>query len=342
MSVPVLRNEAASINNLILGIHSNVIRKSVHLRIVRQSRHVVRLCSFKMRSRVCRHLRAQRGVGGLRNSPKLAAASERRPCSSDSQETVTVTPRINPLGIQMLSKPLHDHLFGQEEEQPTAEQVQRSRKHLEAHGLWGRKVATTPDVNFQLPALEGSNINDHFRAIAREQLAPYCPLIEALCGATLPTIPAKWSYSPGWTKYVGDICIPVSFPEEDALVLDVEVCVSEGQVPTLATAISPTCWYSWVSERLTREQDFAKARKRLTVEDFIPLETNARSGEPAWGWWRERLVVGHNVGYDRARIKEQYFMKVTWPRVMSVWCVSKVLMLMVTCGLAYVESYVHL
>ena len=276
-----------------------------------------------MRSQVCRrYLRRQRGFSGLKSSPKLSTTSERRPITSDTPGTATATciPRFSPLRIQMLSKPLHDHLFGQEEEQATPEQVQRSRKHLETHGLWGREVSTIPDVDFQLPPLEGSNIDEHFQAIATQQLAPYYPLIEALCEATLPAMPSEWSYSPGWTKYVGVDCVPVSYPEDDALVFDVEVCVTEGPIPTLATAVSPTCWYSWVSERLTREQDFAQAGKRMTVEDFIPLETESESSEPGRGWWRKRLVVGHNVGYDRARIKEQYFMKVMWPHIRGACC----------------------
>ena len=29
--------------------------------------------------------------------------------------------------------------------------------------------------------------------------------------------------------------------------------------------------------------------------------------------WKERLIVGHSVGYDRSFIKEQYYIKVRLP-----------------------------
>ncbi len=32
--------------------------------------------------------------------------------------------------------------------------------------------------------------------------------------------------------------------------------------------------------------------------------------EPPLGKWTKKIVVGHNVSYDRARIKEQYFLQV--------------------------------
>ena len=76
-------------------------------------------------------------------------------------------------------------------------------------------------------------------------------------------------------------------------------------MPTLAVAMSPTHWYSWVSEKLTSEQDFA--RTEVTLEGLIPLETTPTS-QPVI--WKEKLVVGHNVCYDRARVKEQYLIKV--------------------------------
>ena len=221
----------------------------------------------------------------------------------------------------MLSKPLHDHLFGTEESQVTPEQVERTRKHLEAQRLWGKEVPVMPDVDFELPKLEGSNIDEHFRAIARQQLAPYLPLVNTLCDSSiLPTMPTTWSYSPGWTKYEGGKCIPVACPDSDALVLDVEVCVTEGPIPTMATAVSPTCWYSWVSDRLTRDQDYAtQGRRRLAPDDMIPLETQSGSTNPVSGSWREKVIVGHNISYDRARIKEQYFLTVSKLFLCNVW-----------------------
>ena len=230
---------------------------------------------------------------------------------SERRRNVGTSPRFNPLGIQMLSEPLHNHLFGTKESKVTSEQIELSRKHLETQGLWGKDVPVMPDVDFELPKLEGTNIDKHFRAIAKQQLAPYLPLVDRLCKARLPSMPTKWSYSPGWTKYEGNNSSPVDYPDSDALVFDAEVCVSEGPLPTMATAVSPTCWYSWVSNRLTRDQDYATQGKRIAPDDMIPLETQSGSTEPPSGSWREKLIVGHNVSYDRARIKEQYLLAVS-------------------------------
>lgn len=49
---------------------------------------------------------------------------------------------------------------------------------------------------------------------------------------------------------------------------------------------------------------------QLTLADLIPLETHINSARPSRGQWKERLIVGHNVSFDRAFIKEQYLLKV--------------------------------
>lgn len=49
----------------------------------------------------------------------------------------------------------------------------------------------------------------------------------------------------GWTAYdpkTGNTT-SVEFPDENLLFFDVEVCVIDGQLPTLAVALSPTKWY---------------------------------------------------------------------------------------------------
>lgn len=44
----------------------------------------------------------------------------------------------------------------------------------------------------------------------------------------------------------------------------------------------------------------------LTLNDLIPFESN----DPNHRKKRQRIVVGHNVGFDRSYIKEQYFLEV--------------------------------
>lgn len=67
--------------------------------------------------------------------------------------------------------------------------------------------------------------------------------------------------------------------------------------------------YSWCSRRLL-EQRYSWS-SHLTLADLIPLESPAGASCAGKQDWPERVVVGHNVAFDRAFIKEQYLIQVT-------------------------------
>lgn len=56
--------------------------------------------------------------------------------------------------------------------------------------------------------------------------------------------------------------------------------------------------------------DGAGQSEDLTPEDLLPLETsnNFRGGKE--NQWQPRVVIGHNVGFDRSFIREQYYIMV--------------------------------
>lgn len=196
----------------------------------------------------------------LRNSRAVNQARLRWPsllrfeCSTTSmtQDDATAASseeqpkRFNPLEIQMLSSSLHDQVFYGKSETYDPETVQICQGHLGAHNLWGKTGTALPEVDFQLPPLLGSNIDEHFRKIAEEQSRPYFEKAQMLAELTLSAIPDEWSFSPGWTKYVyseeGLVTSPVDVPQEDALIFDVEVCMKEGPFPVIAVAASPAAW----------------------------------------------------------------------------------------------------
>ncbi|XP_075996851.1 DNA polymerase subunit gamma-1 [Genypterus blacodes] len=221
----------------------------------------------------------------------------------DSSET-----RMNPLNIQMLSRNLHQQIFGGLEPECREADVERSVRHLQKHQLWGKEAALLPDVELKLPQIYGKNIDEHFRILAQKQSLPYLAAASELQQAQLPAMPQEWTFEAGWTRYGPDgETQKVDFPDESALVFDVEVCVTEGRCPTLAVAASPTNWYSWCSKRLIEER--YSWSNHLTLADLIPLETTMNSARPPGGEWKERLIVGHNVSFDRSFIKEQYLLK---------------------------------
>ena len=80
----------------------------------------------------------------------------------------------------------------------------------------------------------------------------------------------------------------VQSPDEELLVFDVESMPKYHQFSIMACAASPTAWYAWISPWLLRET--------TDPQQLIPL------GDPS----KQRIVVGHNVSYDRARTLEEY------------------------------------
>ncbi|XP_048812197.1 DNA polymerase subunit gamma-1 isoform X2 [Lagopus muta] len=211
--------------------------------------------------------------------------------------------RVNPLHIQMLSRNLHEQIFRGASVQHSEAAVRRSIEHLRQHGLWGRHGPSLPDVSLRLPRMYGADIDEHFRRLAQKQSLPYLEAAEELLRCRLPPVPQSWAEQQGWTRYGPDgRPQAVECPRERALVLDVEVCVAAGQCPTMAVAVSPHAWYSWCSRRLL-EQRYSWG-PRLALHDLVPLEGTGRQQEGG-----ERVVVGHNVAFDRAFIREQYLVQ---------------------------------
>ncbi|XP_009559691.2 DNA polymerase subunit gamma-1 [Cuculus canorus] len=254
-----------------------------------------------------------------RGSVRGCAAAKPRRCTSSSsasrplpenpsQEPANNQRRMNPLNIQMLSRTLHEQIFRGAQVHHSAAEIQRSVEHLQRHDLWGKETSTLPDVDLQLPRMYGDNIDEHFRLLAQKQSLPYLEAANELLQCELPPVPAEWAWQLGWTRYGPDGRMEaVDFPEERAVVFDVEVCVADGHCPTLAVAVSPHAWYSWCSKRLL-EQRYSWSN-HLTLADLIPLESPAGASCAGKQDWPERVVVGHNVAFDRAFIKEQYLIQ---------------------------------
>lgn len=170
----------------------------------------------------------------------MAFRHEARAYSSNTQ------PRVSPLGnsnhyvvkkwmvligIQMLSKTLHEQMFGKEVNNHSPEAARAANvsiEHLKTHRLWGREETLRPEVELDLPPLKGNNIAEHFKLIAKEQLEPYLSHLHLLLNSELPRPPDQWLYQEGWTKYDCHGPVPIPYPDTDVMVLDIEVCVSEG------------------------------------------------------------------------------------------------------------------
>lgn len=74
---------------------------------------------------------------------------------------------------------------------------------------------------------------------------------------------------------------------EELLTFDVETLPKYHPYAVMACAASPTAWYAWISPWLLEGSP--------EPNQLIPLGPDV-----------ERVIVGHNVSYDRGRVKEEY------------------------------------
>lgn len=215
--------------------------------------------------------------------------------------------RINEVGVQMINEHLRSHLF--DKLQPRSpELIDKSKQHLNKFKLNNKELHPMADVNeFELPKLNGKNIEEHFANIGHDQIEPYTKLVSLFASNGIPKLPAEFRFTPGWTKYdpITHETSQVEYPSDEALVFDVESLVLCQNCPVMCVAVSSSAWYSWCNERLI-QNDFMYLNS-LQFSDLIPLESKD-AGERLG---KKRVVIGHNVGFDRSFVREQYFLKVT-------------------------------
>ena len=106
--------------------------------------------------------------------------------------------RFNHVGIQMLSPNVHSHVFGEKcKEDLSPSELDKIKDHLEQHQLWDKETSIAPEVLFDLPQMQGKNIEEHFKVIAERINEPYNKLTRSLLSAPILKRPKKWSDKPG-------------------------------------------------------------------------------------------------------------------------------------------------
>lgn len=205
----------------------------------------------------------------------------------------------NELGVQLLSRGLHRQIFKSSSfPAPPSSYVQISKEHLSLHGLDPSQGSKVPDVSFQLPPLHGANISEHFHSIGVRAAEPWLSLAKIYASAHIPPKPDCWHIQSGWTKYYyaadgSSYSEHVESPSHDGklenmLTFDVETMPRYHPYPVIACAASRNAWYAWISPWLLGESN--------DPEHFILL------GDPSV----PKIIVGHNVSYDRVRISDEY------------------------------------
>lgn len=166
-----------------------------------------------------------------------------------------------------------------------------------------------PEISFDLPPLEGNNIREHFHAVGAHTAEPYRSMAKEFADADLPPVPEKWSVDrPGWVRYGLDGSVtPVDNLSGETLVcFDVETLYKLSPYPVMAAAASPNAWYSWLSPNIFEEAPTEEAEPRPQWDKTLN-EHHARTLVPLFGDSKlPSIAIGHNVGYDRQRVAEEY------------------------------------
>lgn len=204
--------------------------------------------------------------------------------------------------MQQLSENIYKQVFPKECEPPPEELVKLSRDHLQRHDLLDKNTDQTEPIAFKLPPLQAPDtqtLDEHFYRLGVDAAEPFLENAKQFAKANLPERPKSWEHRSGWTKYYclegveGVVTEEVDVPDETMLSFDVEVMWKESPFAVMACAAGPKAWYVWLSPWLLGETTNEK--------QLVPL------GDPT----KERVIVGHNIGYDRARILEEYDLKQT-------------------------------
>jgi len=239
--------------------------------------------------------------------------------------------RVNEVNVQMLPKSLHEQLFKKNDISQrcfSEEEIKNVKKNLAIYGINVEEASRVQNINLKLPVLEGKDIEEHFYNIGKAQVKPYLKIINEIIN-DIPEMPKQWLFKEGWTRYTADgKTESVDHPLEDGIIFDVEVCVQQGPLPTLATAVSSKAWYGWVSNSLVQGISQTFHTQKFMPNMLIPMESNNKEYGQKLNQYQKKpkIIVGHNVSYDRSRIKEQYWLNCTGTRFLDTMslhiCVS--------------------
>ncbi|QPC78862.1 hypothetical protein HYE68_009614 [Fusarium pseudograminearum] len=202
--------------------------------------------------------------------------------------------RHNEIGVQQLSSHVFEQIFPDGVKPPPQELVELSKDHLRRHDLLGKNTDKSDPIAFDIPPLQGRTLDEHFHKLGMDAAEPFLTFAKQFAIANPPPKPRQWVYESGWTKYNPDgTTEKVEAPEEEMLSFDTEVMWKISPFAVMACASSPTAWYAWLSPWLLGETE--------NDRQLIPF------GDPT----KDRIIVGHNVGFDRARVLEEYSLKQT-------------------------------
>ena len=205
--------------------------------------------------------------------------------------------RINPVGYPVISDQTFSKVFGPGANRSEPKDTRKTQRLLTTHnipfpvdypeGLY--------DGELPFPDLKGENLEDHFEAVASDFVGEYIKQANILASCPIPPVPPinELKANPGWTRYEFDgenwITEPVPYPQESG-VFDTETFVNGGSFPVIGTALTDKAAYIWLAREFV---DPTLPESKWDQYGLIPLGT-------------DKFIIGHNVSYDRVRVREAY------------------------------------
>ncbi|GAA5943290.1 DNA-directed DNA polymerase gamma MIP1 [Sporobolomyces koalae] len=265
------------------------------------------------------------------SNPSTRSFSTSTRVQTTRSDQVGAPPLLNEVQVPLIAPNLRSQLFPPPTSPyapppPTAKAIEISRAHLEHHGLLSKSSSSSkklePAIDFKLPQLQGPTLSHHFHALGAQVAEPYLSLAQAYSTFKFPSQPdtERWQLLPGWTRYACDGSWEhVDFPpvEDQAMVFDVETLPYQGGVwPILAVAMGKTGWYAWCSPWVTGDDD--RPNHLIPFGPRPPQSTSTLSKEASFESRSSlfesndsspRLLIGHNVLYDRARVESEYTLR---------------------------------
>ncbi|KAH7001960.1 DNA polymerase family A-domain-containing protein [Ilyonectria destructans] len=241
--------------------------------------------------RIARHQAFRRHAWGT-HVRWLAAVADTTKLKERNSLAIPSQARHSEIGVQQLSSHVFEQIFPDGNKPAPPELVELAKDHLRRHDLLGKNTDKSDPIAFDLPPLQGRTLDEHFHRLGMDSAEPYLSFAKEFAQVNPPPKPQKWVRRSGWTKYYPDgRTEQVDAPDETMLCFDTEVMWKENPFAVMACASSPTAWYAWLSPWLLG--------KTKNERQLIPM------GDPT----KDRIIVGHNVGFDRARILEEYSIK---------------------------------
>ncbi|OMH85253.1 DNA polymerase gamma, mitochondrial [Zancudomyces culisetae] len=248
----------------------------------------------------------------------------------------------NELRVELLPKSLSEKVFFKPETQNKNKTAKKnesinfkemtmnlSKEHLKRKGLY--KENSEPeefkidlkDFVKNIPGLIGKDIEEHFVNLGKMSAYPYIDWATKL--STLEKAPKKplkediRLKNDGWTRYEYDEAkesftierVDIPCLSESALVFDIESMSALHGYPVMAAAMSERAWYIWLSPYLVGTSHDHRWLIPLTTSKEQSEEELQQSkiGIPNTRKQSKRLVIGHNVGFDRSRVQDEYSLR---------------------------------